>query len=98
VLRPGRAPRFSARGDWIVYAAANGRASRIFRIRADGSGRAPIGGGRQDEAWPSASPDGRLVAYVARGSGSPYASSRAPLDGSGDRILLASGEGEHPVW
>jgi len=31
-----------ARGDWIVYAAASGRASRIFRIRADGSGRAPI--------------------------------------------------------
>jgi TolB protein len=97
-LAPGRAPRFSARGDWIVYAGPSGRASRIFRIRADGSGRAPIGAGGRDEAWPSASPDGRLVAYVAR---EPDAHTRLlvrRLDGSGDRILLANGEGEHPVW
>ena len=55
-------------------------------------------GGAADEAWPSASPDGRLVAYVAR---EPEARTRLlvrRLDGSGDRILLASGEGEHPVW
>ena len=98
VLAPGRAPRFSARGDWIVYAATSGRTSRIFRIRADGSGRAPVGAGATDEAWPSASPDGKLVAYVAR---EPEAHTRLlvrRLDGSGDRILLASGEGEHPVW
>jgi Tol biopolymer transport system component len=97
VLAPGRAPRFSREG-WIVYAAPAGRASRIFRIRADGSGRAPVGAGATDEAWPSASPDGRLVAYVAR---EPEALTRLlvrRLDGSGDRILLASGEGEHPVW
>jgi Tol biopolymer transport system component len=96
LLAPGRDPRFADTG-WIVYTAAAGPAARLFRIRADGSGRAPIGGGGTAEGWPTASPDGKLVAYVAS-----EASSRRVLvrrfDGSGDRILLASGEGEYPVW
>jgi hypothetical protein len=97
VLAPGRDPRFADTGRWIVYTAASGRAERLFRIRADGSGRAPIGSGGSGEGWPTASPDGKLVAYVAsEASGSRLLVRR--FDGSGDRILLASGEGEHPVW
>jgi WD40 repeat protein len=97
-LAPGRDPRFGESGDWLVYTATAGRAARIYRIRGDGSGRAPIGGGAGGEGWPSASPNGKLVAYVAS---EPDASSRLLVrrfDGSGDRILLATGEGEHPVW
>jgi hypothetical protein len=97
LLAPGRDPRFTGTGGWIVYAATNGRASRIFRVRADGSGRAPIGSGARDEVWPSASPDGKLVAYVASEEERHRVLVRR-FDGSGDRILLASGEGEHPVW
>jgi Tol biopolymer transport system component len=97
LLAPGRDPRFADTGHWIVYTAASGRAGRLFRIRADGSGRAPIGAGGSGEGWPTASPDGKLVAYVASGgSGSRLLVRR--FDGSGDRILIASGEGEHPVW
>jgi len=97
VIGPGRDPRFADTGRWIVFTAASGRAGRLFRIRADGSGRAPIGTGGSGEGWPTASPDGKLVAYVASGaSGSRLLVRR--FDGSGDRILLASGEGEHPVW
>jgi Tol biopolymer transport system component len=97
VLAPGRDPRFADTGGWIVYTAASGRGARLFRIRADGSGRAPIGDGAGGEGWPTASPDGKLVAYVAsEASGSRLLVRR--FDGSGDRILLASGEGEHPVW
>jgi Tol biopolymer transport system component len=96
-LAPGRDPRFADRGGWIVYAAPSARASRLFRIRADGSGRAPIGPAGRDEVWPSASPDGRLVAYVASEETSRRVLVRR-FDGSGDRLLLASGDGEHPVW
>jgi Tol biopolymer transport system component len=97
-LAPGRHPRFSARGDWLVYTAMRGRASRIFRVRADGSGRAPIGRGARDEAWPSASPDGKLVAYVATEDAPRSRLLVRRFDGTGDRILLSSGEGLHPVW
>jgi Tol biopolymer transport system component len=97
LLAPGRDPRFAGSGPWIVYTAASGRAERLYRIRPDGSGRAPIGSGGSGEGWPTASPDGKLVAYVAsETSGSRLLVRR--FDGSGDRILLASGEGEHPVW
>jgi hypothetical protein len=96
-LTPGRAPRFADTGGWIVYTAVSGREERLFRIRSDGSGRAPIGSAGGGEGWPTASPDGRLVAYVASvASGSRLLVRR--FDGSGDRILLASGESEHPVW
>jgi Tol biopolymer transport system component len=97
LLGPGREPRFGARGDWIVFAGASGGRQRVFRIRADGSGRTAVGDGGRDEGWPSASPDGKLVAYVASEASSRRVLVRR-LDGSGDRILLASGEGEHPVW
>jgi len=96
-LAPGRDPRFADLGGWIVYTAPSGRLSRLFRIRADGSGRAPIGGGGRDEVWPSASPDGKLVAYVASEESSRRVLVRR-FDGTGDRLLLATGDGEHPVW
>jgi hypothetical protein len=96
-LAPGRDPRFADHSGWIVYAATHGRASRLYRIRADGSGRAPIGRGARDEVWPSASPDGKLVAYVVSEETSRRVLVRR-IDGSGDRLLLASGDGEHPVW
>jgi Tol biopolymer transport system component len=96
-LAPGRDPRFAQHGSWIVYAVPSGRSSRLFRIRADGSGRAPIGPGGRDEVWPSASPDGKLVAYVASEESSRRVLVRR-FDGSGDRLLLATGDGEHPVW
>jgi hypothetical protein len=102
LLGPGREPRFGSRGDWIVFASDSGGGQRVFRIRADGSGRTAVGDGGRDEAWPSASPDGKLVAYVASEASSRRVLVRR-LDGSGDRILLASGEGEHglvtgPTW
>jgi len=96
-LAPGREARFAGSGGWIVYTAASGAGARLYRVRADGSGRAPVGSGAQSEGWPSASPDGKIVAYVSsEASGSRVLVRR--LDGSGDRMLLASGDGEHPVW
>jgi Tol biopolymer transport system component len=97
VLTPGRDARFADTGGWVVYSAAPGRAERLFRIRGDGSGRAPVGAAGSGEGWPTASPDGKLVAFVATIGSSRRLFVRR-FDGSGDRILLESGEGEHPVW
>lgn len=99
-LSPGRHPTFTPDGEWVVFAAPHGRELRLWRIRPDGSGRAPVGRGTRSEGRPAVSPDGRLVAYVASDSEDPL---RRHLyvrrfDGSGDRVLFANGEAEYPVW
>ena len=74
------------------------RELRLWRIRPDGSGRAPIGRGMRQEARPAISPDGRLVAYVASESRPRRHLYLRRLDGTGDRILFADGDGQYPVW
>jgi Tol biopolymer transport system component len=103
LLGPGREPSFSRDGRWLTFSAKVGRSWRIWRMRADGTGRARIGNyrsgrGLREESTPTISPDGRYVVYT---------SSEAPprvhlyvrrLDGSGDRILFADGDAEFPIW
>jgi len=97
-LSPGRQPRFSSDGAWIVFSGPQQREWRIFRVRPDGSGRAPIGSGEHSEARPTVSPDGRLVVYVASETPPRRNLYLRRFDGSGDRILFADGDGEYPVW
>jgi hypothetical protein len=98
LLSPGRAPRFSPDGAWIVFSAPLQGGYRIWRMRSDGSGRAPIGRGQRNESRPSVSPDGRFVVYVAAEEQPRQNLYLRRFDGSGDRILFADGDGEHPVW
>jgi Tol biopolymer transport system component len=97
VLAPGREPAFSPDGQWIAFSAPTGNQWRLWRIRPDGTGRAPIGRGVLDEHGPTVSPDGRLVVYVTELEHRPHLYLRR-LDGSGDRIFFADGDAEHPVW
>ena len=97
-LAPGRQPRFSADGAWIVYTAPLGRDWRIWRVRPDGSSRARIGSSERSEARPTLSPDGRLVVYVASEAPPRRYLYLRRFDGSGDMILFADGDGENPVW
>jgi Tol biopolymer transport system component len=97
-LSPGRHPTFSPDGEWLVFAAPMKRELRLWRIRPDGSGRAPIGRGVRHEARPAVSPDGRLVAYVASEAEPRRHLYLRRFDGSGDRILFSQGDGEFPVW
>jgi hypothetical protein len=100
-LAPGFHPRFSARGAWLIYTAPLGRSSHIARVRSDGTGRAPIGRGRGREAWPAPSPGGEFVAYVASERVDEETLRHRLMvrrfDGSGDRVLLVTGEAEYPV-
>jgi Tol biopolymer transport system component len=97
MLGPGREPSFSHDGRWLVYAAPVQRHFRLFRVRPDGSGRAPVGESALEEHQPAFSPDGRLVAYVAHDGHRRRLHVRR-VDGSGDRILFADGDAESPVW
>lgn len=97
-LSPGQHPTFSHDGAWLAFAAPYRRELRIWRMRPDGSGRAPIGHGVRHEARPTLSPDGRLVVYVAAEEAPRRHLYLRRFDGSGDRILFADGDGEFPVW
>lgn len=97
-LSLGRHPTFSPDGEWLVFAAPMKRELRLWRIRPDGSGRAPVGRGVRHEVRPAVSPDGRLVAYVATEAEPRRHLYLRRFDGSGDRILFSNGDGEFPVW
>jgi len=96
-LGPGRDPRFCGSGDWIVYSAPIQRGTKIWRVRADGTGRAPVGRGVLDETSPACSPDGAMVVYAVTEDYVETLYVRR-IDGSGDRILYADGDASHPVW
>lgn len=99
-LVPGVDPAFTPDGEWIVYSAPTSKGQRIWRVRPDGSGRAPVGRRWEsdvDEVSPAVSPDGRFVAYVLREGDREHLRLRR-LDGQGDRPLLEHGDGFSPVW
>jgi Tol biopolymer transport system component len=97
LLSPGREPSFSADGRWIVFSAKLKKDWTIWRIRPDGTGRAALGRGGLDEQRPSLSPDGRLVVYVGDTEFHQKLYLRR-VDGRGNRLLLADGDGDRPVW
>jgi Tol biopolymer transport system component len=96
-LAPGRDPAFSPDGRYVVYSAPSGRARELYRMRPDGSGRAPVGSSAVDEWQPAVSPDGGYVAYVGE-EGYHKRLYLRRFDGSGDRILFDDGDAERPVW
>jgi hypothetical protein len=101
-VAPGHHPRFTEDGAWIVYTAPQGRSFRVARVRADGTGRAPIGRSQGQESWPSASPDAEFVVYIGTERADEETLRHRLLlrrfDGSGSRVLFLDGEAEYPVW
>ncbi len=96
-LGPGRDPRFCGPANWLVYSAPIQRGTRIWRMRADGTGRSPIGHGVLDEVSPACSPDGDMVVYTVIEDFRETLYVRR-FDGTGDRILYADSDASHPVW
>jgi Tol biopolymer transport system component len=96
-LGPGSEPSFCAGSEWFVYSAPIQRGTKIWRMRADGTGRSPVGSGVLDETAPACSPDGRLVVYNVVENYREILYVRR-FDGSGDRILYSDSSATHPVW
>jgi Tol biopolymer transport system component len=98
LLASGRQPQFSPAGDWIVFVAPLQGMGRVWRMRPDGTARAPIGRSVREESSPAVSPDGRFVAFVAAEQAFRRQLYLRRFDGSGDRILFADGDADYPVW
>jgi len=98
LLAPGSDPRFSPDGEWLAFSAPVQRSWRLWRMRRDGSARAPLGRSTRQQRRPAISPDGQLVAYVASETPPRQHLYLRRFDGSGDRILFATGDATFPVW
>lgn len=97
-LAPGSDPQFSPDGEWIAFSAPVQRSWRLWRMRRDGSARAPLGRSIRQERRPAISPDGRVVVYVASETQPRQHLYLRRFDGSGDRILFSDGDATFPVW
>lgn len=98
VVAHGHAPVFAPDGAWILYAGRSAAGQRLWRVRADGTGRTPVGAGLLEEGHPAVSPDGRYVAYVAVDDDRRERVWVRRFDGSGDRPLVGQGDGAWPAW
>ena len=97
-LPAGMGPTFSPDGRWLVFSARSGEYWRLWRLRSDGTARAPLGSRGLDALAPSVSPDGLFVVFVA----SPQPPHRllrvAAFAGDAEVLLPVEGEADSPVW
>ncbi len=93
-------PSWSPDGTRVVYTQANGEEEDIYVADLHGNVRAIAASPGRREWTPSWSPDGQWLAYTAPGR---YYGTNVHLvrpDGTGDRVLLDTGEryDMYPVW
>ncbi len=96
----GRSSSFSPDGRWIVYSARTTAGWRLWRMRADGTGKRAFGASGYEENDPAFSPDGRFVVFsVTKNEVSPIGRLFVrTIDGMNDRELEFTGSGLLPVW
>ena len=97
LLLKGREPIMTEDGQWIVFASPSTAGYRLRRMRTDGTSRVPIGPGGNEERMPTVSPGGEYVVFTELEYGRRRLAVRR-YDGKDERVLLASGWSEFPVW
>ena len=97
-LAAGVDPTFSPDGLWIVFSARTGKRWGLWRMRSDGSARAPLGPMDLDALSPSVSPDGRFVIYVASEAVPRRQLWLRTFRGGSQRLLPVPGEADSPRW
>ena len=97
LLLKGREPIMTEDGQWIVFASQSTAGYRLRRMRTDGTSRVPMGPGGTEERMPTVSPGGQYVVFTKLEYGRRRLAVRR-YDGKDERVLLASGWSEFPVW
>jgi TolB protein len=90
-------PRWSPRGDRIVYCRMEGNGFQIYAINPDGSGdtRLTSEGSNEHPRW---SPDGGFISFSSK-RGGKEAIYVMRSDGSGQtRVSRDKGDDSHPTW
>lgn len=97
-LPAGVDPTFSPDGRWLVFSARSRGRFQLWRMRPDGTARAPLGEPDLDALAPSVSPDGAFVVYVASEQPSRRQLWLRAFGGGAPRMLPVPGEADAPVW
>jgi hypothetical protein len=102
-LARGDFARFSRDGRWITYVARTRGNRDVWVMRADGTAKRAITRSRDDELYPTLSPDGSYVAYssVRRKLGDALDESQIFLARVSDGYeiqLTSNGQNSRPVW
>ena len=97
-LGPGRDPVHTPDSAWVFLVAPAGHDWQLVRMPAGGGGRVRLPTGHLDPGRPAVSPDGRYVVYVASEEFPRRHLYLRRFDGTGDRVLFADGDADHPVW
>ncbi|MGE5700703.1 MAG: hypothetical protein ACM31N_11650 [Deltaproteobacteria bacterium] len=89
---------FTPKGEALFASVSVGGNSEIYRVRTNGSNSEKVIGGWGIQVSPSASPDGRMIAFVSNRSGSPQVYVRDLPGGKDVRISHAGGYSTSPSW
>ncbi len=100
------APQLSPDGTQVAYVqadadwAANKRIAHLWRVRTDGTGAVQLTSGKDGEAQPRWSPDGKWLAFVGKRDGAETAQIQLLLmDGGEARALTAHATAaSNPAW
>ncbi len=91
-------PRVSPDGSQVLFTRSdtdwkdNGRTTHIYRIQADGSREVQLTNGEDGESHPRWSPDGSLVAFLARRGEGPFSQIHLLRNRGGEAYPLTSHE------
>jgi Tol biopolymer transport system component/serine/threonine protein kinase len=86
VAEPASVPRWSPKGDWIVFARDRGYNGGVFVVRPDGTALRRVS---ERGGWPIWWPDGQRIAYLALGPDGNQVLEQVPFEGGAPRRLDA---------
>ena len=91
--------QWSPDGDSLVVPRGRRWAHDVWTIKTDGTDERNISNSREDESWPTWSPDGARIAFVRTSAPSQGSFVVVNADGSEPKALTGpSVDGNMPIW